>query len=146
MNMKLPVQIAAAGFAPAGRVICVAISATILLQGSSIPATGARTAPGDSRPALPRSGSASAKASTAGGRLAAKLSPGARSGLRGSGSHGYIVQLRKPATAADCDALRRAGARVTRRYARLPMAAVTADGPALARLAALSNVTHVSPD
>src|SRR5207248_2601864 len=58
----------------------------------------------------------------------------------------YIVRLRQAAVPAELSALRRAGARVTRRYHRVPLAAVSADGPALARLVALPEVTHISPD
>ena len=110
--MKLPVQSSAAGYLPAGRAMGVAIAAALLLQGSSIPGE----TPGAWRLA------------------SAKLAPAVRAGLGDPGAHALIVQLRRPASPADTDAMRCAGAHITRRYRCLPMAAVTANGPTLARL------------
>src|SRR5439155_18666767 len=58
----------------------------------------------------------------------------------------FIAQLPGPASSADCRALTRAGAHVTRRYQNLPMVALTAPGTALSRLAALPQVRHLTPD
>src|SRR4051812_25066713 len=132
--MKLPVLTSAAGLTRAGRMIGMTISATVLLQGSSLPGTAGREAAGSRRPPARRSGPAAVQPAAATERLAAKLSPDALAALREPGSHGYVLQLRQPAAAADYASLRRAGVHVVRRYTRLPMVAVTADGPSLARL------------
>src|SRR5436189_5724958 len=54
--------------------------------------------------------------------------------------------MREPVSPADYEALQAAGARITRRYQRLPMASITVAGTALPRLAVLPAVTRISPD
>src|SRR5437762_1477269 len=102
--MKLPVLTSAAGFTRAGRMIGVTVSATLLLQGSSIPGTVRRDAQGSRRP-LVRPAAAAIQTPATTDRLAAKLSPDALAGLREPGTRGYVLQLRQPAAAADYGAL-----------------------------------------
>src|SRR5687768_2417270 len=64
---------------------------------------------------------------------AAKLAPAVQRELPNGKLRSYIVQLREPVTSGDYDALRDTGARITRRYGRLPMAAVVASPRVVSR-------------
>jgi serine protease AprX len=83
----------------------------------------------------------------------AKLAPPVRRALEvyprygeDTRNRGLIIQLREPVSPADFRAVESAGARITQRYERLPMVAVSAPGSAIGRLAGLPAVTRISPD
>lgn len=57
-----------------------------------------------------------------------------------------IIQLQEPTPAGTLARLKKAGARITRRYEFLPMIAASVPGRAIAAVAALPGVTRVSLD
>ena len=75
-----------------------------------------------------------------------KMTPAVRRMIHESKAMPFIVQLREPVKAGDFEALKRAGAHITRKYDRLPMVAITAAGTRLPGLAALGGVCRISPD
>src|SRR5947208_1913321 len=79
-------------------------------------------------------------------QAAVKLAPAIRAALRDSKAQAFIVQMREPVSPADFEALQGAGAHISRRYQRLPMACITMPGTDIPRLAALPAVTRISPD
>ncbi len=76
----------------------------------------------------------------------AKLASPVQELLGSARPQSLIIQLQEPVPAGTLAQLKKAGARITRRYEFLPMVAAKVPGKAIAAVAALPGVTRVSLD